>query len=116
MSSREVLSVGLVGLALFMAASPWLLGFSGNEWAAISACGIAALMMIAGIAGLMESGSFASAGALTLGAWSMVAPILLGFAQAGSAFLAHMAVGAAAMLLAAITADWRSQDPPEIRV
>ncbi|MDP9414901.1 MAG: hypothetical protein M3Q08_12635 [Pseudomonadota bacterium] len=63
MSSRELLSVGLIGLALFMAASPWLLGFSGNEWAASSACGIPALMMIA-----------------------------------------------------AMTADWRSQDPPEIRV
>ncbi len=116
MSSREVLSVGLVGLALFMVASPWLLGFNANEWAAISACGIGALMMIAGIAGLLESGRFAPAGALTLGAWSMVAPILLGFAQAGSAFIAHVAAGAAAMLLAALTADWRSQDPPEIRV
>lgn len=44
-----------------------------------------------------------------------IAPILLGFAEAGSAFLAHVAVGSAAMLLAAITADWQSQGPPEIR-
>ncbi len=114
MSSRKFRSIGLVGLALPLTASPWLLGFTVHDWAAISACGIAALLMIAAIAGL-ESGSFASAGALTLGARSMVAPILRGFAQAGSAFLPHMAFGAAAMLLAAVTADWRSLDPPEIR-
>lgn len=116
MSSKDLLALGLLGLALLTLASPWLLGFSGNELAAVSACAIAALLMAGAVAGLAERSTLAETGALTIGAWSMVAPLLLGFAQDGAAFMAHVASGAAAMLLAATSVDWRSEGPPEIRV
>jgi hypothetical protein len=59
---------------------------------------------------------FASAGAMTIGAWSLAAPLLFGFAANGPAFIAHVAAGTAAMLVAAMSLDWRSEGPPEMRV
>ena len=116
MSEKDVLALGLFALALSMLGSPWILGFSGNETAAISACAIASLMTVCALAGLLDRGAFASAGALALGAWSMVAPILFGFVADAAAFAAHVLGGAAAMLIAAWSVDWRSEGPPEIRV
>ena len=116
MSQKDVLALELFGLSLLMLGSPWLLGFSGNDAAAISACVIAALMMVCSLGALLDRGAFASAGALALGAWSMVAPILFGFVADAAAFAAHLVAGAAAMLIAAWSVDWRSEGPPEIRV
>lgn len=116
MSSRDIMALGLLRLASMTLASPWLLGFSWNERAAISACAIALLLMAGAVAGLLGRPAIAETGALTIGAWSMVAPLLLGFAEEGAAFMAHIAAGASAMLLAAMSADWRSEGPPEIRV
>jgi hypothetical protein len=115
MSPRDFLSVGLVALGSLTAASPWLLGFRGEESAALSACAVAALLLAAALAALVEH-RFASVGAMTIGAWSLAAPLLFGFAATGAAFAAHVVAGTAAMLLAAISLDWRSQGPPEIPV
>ena len=116
MSQKDVLALGLFALALSMLGSLWLFGFSGNETAAISACAVAPLMMFCALAALLDRGAFASAGALALGAWSMVAPMLFGFVADPAAFAAHVLAGAAAMLIAAWSVDWRSEGPPEIRV
>ncbi len=116
MSRKDVLSMGLLALGLVMAASPWLVGFSGNDAAALSACGIAALVMLAALAGLAGRDPVAAAGALTIGAWSMTEPILLGLVADAAAFVVHVAGGAAAMLLAATSVDWRPQGPPEMPV
>ena len=115
MSPKDFLAVGLVGVGSLTAASPWLLGFAGEDTAALSVCAIAALLFTAALAGLIEQ-HFAAAGAMTIGAWSLAAPLLFGFAENSSAFVAHAAAGTAAMLLAAMSLDWRSQGPPEIRV
>jgi hypothetical protein len=115
MSPRQFLAIGLVALGSLTAASPWLLGFHGEESAALSACGLSALLFAAALAALVEH-VFASAGAMTIGAWSLAAPLLFGFAANGPAFIAHVAAGTAAMLVAAMSLDWRSEGPPEMRV
>jgi hypothetical protein len=116
MSQKDILPLGLFAVSLSMIGSPWLLGFSGNDSAAISACAIASLMMVCALAALLHRGHFASAGALALGGWSMVAPILFGFVEDAVAFAAHVVAGSAAMLIAVWSVDWRSEGPPEIRV
>ena len=116
MSRREVFTIALLGLALLMVGSPWLLGFSGNDTAAISACGIGGLLMIPALAALLERLEFASASALTIGAWSLMAPIVLGFAQSLAAMTVHIAAGFTAMLIAVASHDVSSPGPPEIRV
>ena len=45
MQGSDKLLAALMGLSFTMIASPWLMGFSGLEVAAISACGIGALFM-----------------------------------------------------------------------
>ena len=115
MSPGHFLAIGLVALGSLTAASPWLLGFHGEESAALSACAVSALLFAAALAGLVEQ-RLASAGAMTIGAWSLAAPLLFGFAANSSAFVPHVAAGTAAMLLVAMSLDWRSQGPPEFRV
>lgn len=116
MSAREGFVISLMALGLLMVGSPWLLGYSENELAAISACGIGTLLMVPAIAALMGREALAAGTALTLGAWSMLAPIVLGFATVLPALTAHLIGGVASMLLAVTSQDWRSQGPPEIRV
>lgn len=115
MSAKEVFTIALLGLALLMVGSPWLLGFSGNETAAISACGIGALLTLPALAALIDRSELASASSLTIGAWSLMAPIVLGFAQSLPAMTAHIAAGFAAMLIAVAHHDVPSAGPPEIR-
>lgn len=116
MSSREVFTIAMLGLALLLVGSPWLLGFSGNETAAISACGIGGLLMVPTVAALLERLDIASASSLTIGAWSLMAPIVLGFAQILPAMTVHIVAGFAAMLLAIANQNLPSAGPPEIRV
>lgn len=116
MSGREGFIVALMALSLLMIGSPWLLGFSGNELAAISACGIGGLFILPTVAALLERYTIAAGAALTLGSWSLLAPILLGFAGNFPALTAHLAAGLAAMLLAVTAESWRLPGPPEIRV
>jgi hypothetical protein len=116
MSAREGFVISMMALGLLMVGSPWLLGFSRNELAAISACGIGTLLMVPAVAALLERHEIATGSALTLGAWSLLAPIIVGFASELSALTAHLITGLASMLLAVTSQDWRSQGPPEIRV
>jgi hypothetical protein len=105
-----------MALSLLMIGSPWLLGFSDNELATISASGIGGLMVIPPVLALIGRQHLATGAALTLGAWSLLAPIMLGFAPALPALTVHLIAGFASMLLAVASEDWHSLGPPEIRV
>ena len=116
MSGREFFTTASLGLGLLMVGSPWLLAFSPNETAAISACGIGALLMIPALAALLDRLDVAAGSSLTIGAWSLMAPIVLGFAQSLAAMTVHVVAGFAAMLLAISNHNLPSAGPPEIRV
>ena len=109
---RNMFVAGLMLVGALLAASPWLLGFGGHSGAVASASIIAALLMLLGLASSREVRDWSISGALTLGAWSMIAPLLLGFGRVDSAFSAHLIAGFAAMALAVWTVDWRTQGPP----
>lgn len=116
MSAREGFVISFMALGLLMVGSPWLFRFSENEMAAISACGIGTLLMLPALAALLDRQDIATGSALTLGASSLLAPILLGFAPELPALTAHLIAGLASMMLAVTSEDWRSQGPPEFRV
>jgi hypothetical protein len=106
----------LLGLGLLLIASPSMLSYNNNYAPAAAAWGMGALFFLLGGVGLLGWRSWAEAGALTAGAWTALAPVILGFFHNQAATAAHLAAGVAALALIAIEADWRRQDPPEMRV
>ncbi len=110
------LGFSLLVLSLLLIFSHWLFEYAEEEVALASACGIGALLLLFAVATLAGARVWPQAGALTAGAWAMVAPLLFGFAGEGAAFTVHMAVGVAALALAAAASDWLSRDLPEMPV
>jgi hypothetical protein len=109
---RNAFAISLLAFGIIFAASPYVIGFSEEPRAAASALAIGGLMaLIAGAAGLLLKHS-ADEAALTLGAWSLVAPFVIGFADRPEALWGHLAAGVAAMLLGIAAADWRARHPP----
>jgi hypothetical protein len=106
----------LLGIGLLLTASPWVLDFRNDYAPAATAWGMGALFFLLGGVGLLGWRSWAEAGALTAGAWTALAPVILGFFHNQAATAAHLAAGIAAVALLAVEADWTQQDPPERRV
>lgn len=106
----------LLGVGLMLIASPWMLGYHNDYAPAATAWGMGALFFLLGGVGMLGWRSGAEAGALTAGAWTALAPVILGFFHNQTATAAHLAAGVAALALMAIEADWTRQDPPEMRV
>ena len=106
----------LAGIGLLLIASPWMFDYFHEHAAAATAWGMGALFFLLGGVNLLGWRSWAEAGALTAGAWTALAPIILGFIHNQAATMAHLAAGIVALALMAIEADWTRQDPPEMRV
>lgn len=106
----------LMGIGLLLIASPWMFDYPHDDAAAATAWCMGALFLLLGGVGLLGWRSWAEAGALTAGAWTALAPIIIGFFHNHAANTAHLAAGIAALALVAIEADWTRQDPPEMRV
>jgi hypothetical protein len=89
------LGLGLAGVAVLLV--PVLLGFGLPSIGAVSSNMIGVVMMLTAAGVAYGSLAFWSALALGAGAWSLVAPVLLGFYDGGTAFWTHMAAGLAWM-------------------
>ncbi|ARQ14485.1 SPW repeat-containing protein (plasmid) [Rhizobium etli] len=89
----------VAGLALLI--SPWLLGFTGETYAAWNAwiAGAAiALIAAAALYAFYEAEEWLN---LVLGIWAFVAPWVLGFSAIAAAMWAHVIVGIVVAVLAA---------------
>lgn len=106
----------LFGIGLLLLASPWVLDYSNDPAAAATAWEMGALFFLLGGVSQLGWRSWAEAGALTAGAWTALAPVILGFFHNEAAAAAHIAAGVAAVALLAAEADWSRQDPPEMQV
>jgi hypothetical protein len=100
-------------LALLLAASPWVLGFASSLSATLSACAIAALLALTAFADYRLR-EWADEASLTVGAWSLVAPFAIGFAEPSPALWTHLAAGAAALIIGVAASDWRAGRPPRL--
>ena len=106
----------LLAIGLLLIVSPWMFDYLGDYAGAATAWGMGALFFLLGGVSMLGWRSWAEAGALTAGAWTALAPVILGFFNNQAATAAHLAAGIAALALLALEADWTRQDPPEMRV
>lgn len=91
------LSLGIAGVAVFLL--PILLGFDLPSMGAISSNTIGVVMMLTAVGIGYGNLAFWSAFALGAGAWTLVAPVVLGFYDGSEAFWTHMAAGFIWMLI-----------------
>jgi hypothetical protein len=96
-----LLGFGTLIAATLLFVSPWLFGFVGVPTAAWSAWILAVLMLISGEQHAVARTIWAGWALLIIGLWTLLAPVLLGFAAIVPAFLTHVAAG-----LLAIIAGW----------
>jgi len=110
----ELTAINIINavLALFLFVSPWLVAFSEVQAASWNAwiCGLAiAGLAIAALSNLHEWEEWAS---IALGLWTAVAPWALGFAGIAAAMWAHVGVGLAVAVLAAVELWLLNSNPP----
>lgn len=109
-------SPALLGIGVLLIASPWVLSYADDHAPAATAWGMGALFFLLAGVSLLGRRSWAEAGALTAGAWTTLAPFILGFFHNSAARAAHLAAGLAIVALLVIAEDWTRQDPPEMPV
>ena len=90
----------LLGAALFVA--PWLLGFAGESGPAWTAWASGGLIGLVGIINFADDQSWPSRANFLMGAWTLVAPWMIPFADSGAAVFSHLAVG----LFVVLTSVW----------
>ena len=110
-SNMNMLAAVLLAAGLGLLASPWLLGFSGGAAATISVSVVAVLLALLGLTAAADRIDFTAVGAMAVGAWSLVAPIILGI-QEQAAFWTHIAAGLMAFLAAIAGSEMFNRQPP----
>jgi len=88
--------------AAFLFASPWLLGFAGEQTASWNAWISGLLIGGLALAAVVELQEWEEWINLLLGLWVTVAPWLLGFAGVAYAMWTHVGVGLVVAILAAV--------------
>lgn len=93
-------------LAVFLFLSPWILGFSAEQYAAWNAWASAVVIAALAIGALSVFQEWEEWLNVVAGLWVVVAPWILGFAAITSAMWAHVVLG----LLVAAAAAWKIWD------
>ena len=101
----------MLAAGLAFLASPWLLGFSGATAPTTSVSVVAVLLAVLGLMAAGDRTQWAAAGAMAVGAWSLVAPIVLAL-QDVAAFWTHMTAGIVAFLAAIAASEAADRRPP----
>jgi hypothetical protein len=112
---RKTIDTMLDGISVvagaFLLFSPWLFGFAAEPAASWSSWIAGALIALFGILAMVKFQIWQEWANLALGAWSFVAPWLLGFSAISAATAVHMTVGAVVVALAAYEL-WTSHNRP----
>ena len=100
-TSRPVLDVVnmIAGIALLL--SPWYLAFVAESTAAWSAWIAGAVITLLAVGAVVAFHAYEEWANLVIGAWTVIAPWVLGFAAVSSALWIHVIVGAVVAVLAA---------------
>jgi hypothetical protein len=88
-------------LGVWLAVSPWLLGFSGHETAMWNAVILGVALVVFSLLELGVPQKWEEWVNLLAGAWLVIAPFVLGFTSQFAASVSTMLVGAATVLLSA---------------
>ena len=100
----EKRTIDIINLVLgaCLAFAPWALGFTGQTaaaWNAWVAGAAIAFVAVDALANLTEWEEWAN---MALGIWAILAPWVLGFAEAAQAMYAHLLIGLCVAVLAAV--------------
>jgi hypothetical protein len=100
-TSRPVLDVVnmIAGIALLL--SPWYLAFAAESTAAWSAWVAGAVITLLAVGAVIAFHAYEEWANLVIGAWTVIAPWVLGSAAVSSALWIHVIVGAVVAVLAA---------------
>ena len=110
-SNTNWLAAVLLAAGLGFLASPWLLGFSDATVPTISVSVVAVLLAGLGLTSAVDRVDLTAIGAMAVGAWSLVAPIILSV-QHQAAFWTHLAAGLTAFLAAIAGSEMFDRLPP----
>lgn len=103
----------LIGLGLI--ASPWAFGFSHAPVAATSAGVLGLAFALLAFAAYVELIDWAARGTMGVGAWSMLAPLVIGFHGDEAALTTHLAISAIGIVAAVGGHELLNRNPPHHR-
>jgi hypothetical protein len=100
----ELTAVNIINgvFGLFLIASPWLFGFTGEQAATWNAALVGVLLGAVALTGVIDLREREGWASLALGLWAMVAPWVIGFSGVVNAMWTHVGVGLATAILAAV--------------
>ena len=114
-NERKTIDTLLDGISViagaFLLFSPWLFGFAAEPVASWNSWIAGALIALVGILAMVKFQVWQEWVNLALGAWTFIAPWLLGFSAIGAAAATHMSVGVLVAALAAYEL-WTSHNRP----
>ncbi len=110
----ELTAINIINaiLAAILFASPWILGFSEVQAASWNAWISGLAVAILALAAIKELQAWEEWASVALGLWAAVAPWLLGFAGVATALWAHVGIGLAIAVLAAVELWLLHSNPP----
>jgi hypothetical protein len=112
---KNAFAGALLLIALVLFASPWLAGFGDDVTPAASAGVLGAAFVLLAFAAYVELVDWAARGAIGVGAWAMVAPVVLGFHADDAALWSHLVAGAFGVMAGVGGHDLLNRNPPEHR-
>ncbi len=100
----ELTAVNIINgvFGLFLIASPWLFGFTGEQAATWNAALVGVLLGAVALTGVIDLREWEGWASLALGLWAIIAPWVVGFAGVVNAMWTHVGVGLATAILAAV--------------
>lgn len=90
-----------IALGLWLAASPWILGYAGQAGATMNALILGTVLICLEFLNLEAHSDLEEWMDIVAGAWLVLSPFLLGFAQVGAAAINAVGVGVLTIAFAA---------------
>ena len=112
----ELTAVNIINgvLGLFLVASPWLFGFSGEQAATWNAALVGVVLGAVALTGVIDLREWEGWASLALGLWATVAPWVVGFSGVVNAMWTHVGVGLATAILAAVELRMLHHNPRQL--
>lgn len=112
--NKNWLAAGLFATSFGIFAAGWLVRVPDHIGAMLSTGAIAACIAVLGFVAIGGRLHSVAGGAMAVGAWSLVAPVVLGFTS-DPAFWIHMLAGLLAMSIGIISSELSGRRPPPNR-
>lgn len=109
--NKNWLAAGLFAAGLSILMASWLAGLADQSGPMLSTGTVAALVAFLGFLAFAGRLDWVAAGEMAVGAWSLVAPVVLGFTS-DPAFWIHFFAGLLVMAVGIVGSDLSDRRPP----